>query len=307
MHRILAETIFALSRVLRALDFQRGKDRFLIPLLSRFSYLKPHFQGRSFRCSKLGVRWSASSFPDIMTRTMLVRGTYQDDVICALSSLVREDDVVFDVGAHHGLMSIIASRLVGASGKLIAFEPNPASRAVLEEHLKLNDVTNVVIEPVGLTDREGSAPFYAHPGEYSWNSTLIGDFADEKSRSNVLSITTTTLDHYCAKSGLRPSVIKIDTEGSDFLILKGGAQVLRDIRPHLILELNPIAAASAGTTIGELVDFLTELGYQLFALRRSMFGHYSFDHKKPLATDSLKGHDWLHNVVCLSQHGSSAR
>ncbi len=301
MGRLRTEIILTMGRVLRALDFQRGKDRFIIPLLSRCGDLKPDFQGRTFHCGKLDVVWSASAFPDIMTRTMLVRGTYQDDVICALSSLVRSDDVVFDVGAHHGLMSIIGSRLVGQLGKLVAFEPNPASRAVLVEHLKLNDVKNVAIEPVGLSDREGEAPFYAHPGEYSWNSTMINEFADAHSRANVVSITTTTLDHYCVKTGLRPNVIKIDTEGSDFLILKGGAQMLQEVRPHLILELNPVAAASAGTTIGHLVDFLAGLGYQIFALQRSMLGNYSFNRRQPLAKETLKGDGWLHNVVCLSR------
>ena len=305
MQRLLASAVLTLSGLIRSFRFHRGKDRFLIPVLSRFAFLKPQFEGATFQCRELGVVWSLSNFPDIMTRTMLIRGTYQDDVICALGSLVHANDVVFDVGAHHGLMSIMASRLVGPAGKVIAFEPNPASRETMATHLKLNGVANVSIEPVGLIDREARLPFYAHPGEYSWNSTLIAEFADHLSKKNVLSIETTTLDNYCERNHLHPRLIKIDTEGSDFLILKGGARVLREDRPHLILELNPVAAASAGTTIEELVKFLNDLDYQLFAMRRSLLGHYSFDQKQPLTAGHLKGNGWLQNVVCISQGETS--
>jgi FkbM family methyltransferase len=245
MPSLSARIFLCAAAFIRTIPFQRGKQRFLLEPLKRFAWLKPGLQGATFHCSQADVEWMAGSFPDIMTRTMLLSGTYQEDVICALSALVKPGDTVIDIGAHHGLMSIVASRLAGSDGRVVAFEPNPQTLPILKGHFELNDAKNITIESVGLMDKESVERFYANRGTCSWNSTFIRDFATEDSREKPIEIRTTTLDRYCEENQCRPSFIKIDTEGSEILVLNGGRTVLENHRPHLILEFNPISARSA--------------------------------------------------------------
>ena len=240
-----------------------------------------------------------------MTRTMLISGTYQEDVICALSALVKPGDTVIDIGAHHGLMSIVASRLTGPSGRVIAFEPNPQSLPILEGHFTLNGVKNVTVESVGLMDTESVELFYANRGTCSWNSTFIRDFANDMSRDEPIEIKTTTLDRYCEEKKCRPSFLKIDTEGSEFLVLNGSRDVLKSHRPHLILEFNPISARSAGISLQEIAAFLRSLDYELFAMPRDSLGHYSFANRRAVSDSDLTGSEGLQNVICVSKNRGS--
>jgi FkbM family methyltransferase len=269
-------------------------------MLKGFAWLKPGLQGATFRCAQADVEWMAGSFPDIMTRTMLLGGTYQEDVICALNALVKPGDTVIDIGAHHGLMSIVASRLTGPTGRVIAFEPNPQSLPILEGHFALNGATNVTIESVGLMDKESVELFYANRGTCSWNSTFIRDFATELSREKPIEIKTTTLDQYCAEKNCRPSFIKIDTEGSEILVLNGSRAVLEKHRPHLILEFNPISARSAGVSLQDLAALLRSLGYELFIMPRDSLGRYSFAGRRTVSDADLHGDKGLQNVICVS-------
>ena len=305
MPSLSARIFLSATALVRAVRFQRGKQRFILPLLKRFAWLKPGLQGATFRCAQADVEWSAGSFPDIMTRTMLISGTYQEDVICALSALVKPGDTVIDIGAHHGLMSIVASRLAGPSGRVIAFEPNPESLPILERHFALNGATNVTVESVGLMDKESVELFYANRGTCSWNSTFIRDFANDMSRDEPIEIKTTTLDRYCEGKKCHPALIKVDTEGSEFLVLNGGRGVLESRRPHLILEFNPISARSAGVTLQEIATLLRSRGYELFVMARDSLGHFSFANRRAVNDADLDGGEGLQNVICVSpQRGS---
>jgi FkbM family methyltransferase len=300
MHGLVARLILAASAGSRLLPFPRGKDRFVVPLLNRLAWARPALAHRTFR-ARHDLLWSTTAFPDIMTRTMMVRGSYQDDVILALSALLGPGDTMFDIGAHHGLMTLVGSRVVGKAGRVVAFEPNPASRDILDEHLELNGADNVTVEALGVMDREALTPFYANRVGYSWNSTFIRDFAPAGTTNGALPVPTTSLDGYCERTGRQPALLKIDTEGSEFLVLRGAARTLERHRPHLILEFNPIAAANAGLPLEQMVAMLESLDYRLYVMRRNFAGHYAFERKEPLHAQDLGGNDWLRNVICISR------
>lgn len=133
------------------LDLQLFRQ-FLIVGSTAFSEYQFNFNFRSLR---LNILWSAGAFPDVLTRHMLFHGLYQNDVLLWLKQHGKNAKIIFDVGAFHGLMSIVASKAVGAGGRVIAFEPNPVAREWLNKHLRLNKCSNVTVEPVGLMNFEG--------------------------------------------------------------------------------------------------------------------------------------------------------
>jgi FkbM family methyltransferase len=146
--------------------------------------------------------------------------------------LSRGGDFV-DAGAHIGLYSVAVAAFLGSRGRVLAFEPNPASRLRLTENVNLNGCDNVIVSPCAVAEHAGTTSFYVPRGGDSAWSTLSIDRVDG---SESIKIETTTLDAEVARHGLRPGAVKIDVEGHEVGALAGGAQLL-DRRPALLVEL----------------------------------------------------------------------
>ena len=269
----------------------------------RSAQLARHHFDFTFNTLNPGVRWTMEAFPDLLTRHLLFEGTYQEDVILAIQNLANKGDVVFDVGGHHGLMAVVTSRVVGSEGKVISFEPNPLARMELEKNLKLNKASNVHVVPLALGDAAGEVPFFAQQGTASWNSSLFNHFIGEGYTVKELKVSADTMDAYVKRSGYAPQVIKIDVEGSEFLVLKGAQETMRLHRPALIMEFNPDAARAARTTIGAMVQWLQDLNSRLFVLRRNRWGRYRFRRQEPFE-ESKHCRDDLANVICIPTQAS---
>lgn len=281
------------SGVVRRIPVNRRIKHFFIKHSLRLGNRKYHF---NFRCPRIGLVWSASGFPDLLTRHMLFEGMYQEDVLAALKEFVSEGSTVFDVGGHHGLMAVYAARAAGTAGKVVTFEPNPAARLHIEKHLALNKLSNVTIEKVALSSSEEGTVFYVQSGVVTWNSTIVKEFSNPD--STPIDVSTTTIDNYVSRTGLIPRIMKIDTEGSEFMILMGSRETIKQHRPVLIVEFNPESARAAGTTLHEFEEFLKNQGYELWVLTRNFLGYYHFARREVYreANHSTRN---LVNVVCI--------
>lgn len=282
------------SAAVRRVPFNRGRWR-LAHEMSRLRRLELDF---TFACPRLGISWSAAAFPDLLTRYMLFEGCYQDDVVVAMQALLRPGDVFLDIGAHHGLMSVIARRLVGSSGLVVAFEPNPQARRHLVRHLEINGFGDVRVESLALADAPGIADFFVQDGDVSWNSSLVRGFVDPEQRIEPMRIEVDSLDRFCEARAIVPSMIKIDVEGGEIAVLQGARRVIEEHRPALVLELNPKSASAAGTTIETIVQWLRRLGYRLSVLERDWRGFHRFERQTPFEADVHIRTDDLRNIVC---------
>jgi FkbM family methyltransferase len=295
INRAVEKSVQIISFVVRRGPENKTKPAFVDNSL----LLKEHRFNFIFKSGRIGLNWTASAFPDLLTRHMLFEGMYQEDVLVSLSSLINKGDIVYDVGGHHGLMAIISSVAVGKSGTVITFEPNPHARSYLEEHLSLNSVNNVVVENIALSDKEEDTPFYIQTGEVSWNSTLIKEFSEPHWFTESIIVRSVTLDDYVAQSKRVPNVIKIDAEGSEFKILGGAEKTIQKHKPALIMEFNPKAAHAAGHSISSYVDFLRAASYGLFVLKRNILGYYKFSAQEPFDVNKHTKGDDLANVICV--------
>jgi FkbM family methyltransferase len=252
-----------------------------------------------FKSEVLGICWSAKGYPDLLTRHMMFEGLHQEDVLECIEHFAGSGGIVYDVGGHHGLMAVFASRAVGDRGRVVTFEPNPAARRFLDESLRINGVRNVQIEPIGLHGQEGSFDFYVQEGRrVSWNSSFVKEFADPKGTATRLKVQALTLDAYVRKSNLAPNLVKIDTEGTEMQILLGGTATIEKHRPALLIEMNAVSAQRANTTVGEIVRFLQRHSYELRVLRRLRGGRYRYDQWEAF-DEQRHGRRMLVNVACV--------
>jgi FkbM family methyltransferase len=166
-----------------------------------------------------GKRWLISS------RINFFLGTYEPEQTQAFQEIVRPGHVVYDVGAHYGYYTLLASALAGPAGKVFAFEPSPANIPRLQLHLRVNRCANVTIEEMALSDHEGKARF----------DNQTGSGTGHLSPDGMVEVQTATLDALSARLPT-PDVLKIDCEGAELQVLSGGEETIRSAQPAIFLS-----------------------------------------------------------------------
>lgn len=149
-------------------------------------------------------------------------GTYERGVQDLFCRLLRPGWVFYDVGAHAGYHALLASRLVGPSGRVIAFEPHPLNVARLRRHVALNRTSNLQVFAAAVAARSGSGRLME--GGNSYASRLDPD--------GPIPVPLTSLDEYAEQSGVVPDAVKIDVEGSESDVIEGAAGILRAEAAH---------------------------------------------------------------------------
>lgn len=154
-------------------------------------------------------------------------GTYEPQTRMWLSSLLGPGRVAFDVGANVGFFTLLASRLVGSSGSVVAFEPMPSNVEALRRHVKLNQVRNVTIFEAAASDHHGRARFSP-----SGNPSM-----GRLSEGGELEVETVSLDELLGSGRVPgPDLLKIDVEGAEIQVLLGSLRYLTEKRPAIVLS-----------------------------------------------------------------------
>ena len=170
----------------------------------------------------------------------------------ALKAAVHAGATVLDVGANVGAYTMLFATWVGASGRVVAFEPASASRAGLARHLAINGLTDrVAVRAEAVSDRTGRASF-ADAGTHGDNRIVPDGTLDASA------VPTVTIDDVCAESNLVPDVIKIDIEGAELSALRGARRTIagRGAALALFVELHPTTWPSVGVTRADLEEEL---------------------------------------------------
>ena len=185
-----------------------------------------------------------------------------------LRAQLREGMTVVDIGANRGELTAVAAACVGTSGRVVAYEPSPATARALRA--RLGGERHVEIHQRALSGRAGTCTFYIDPSK-STSSTLypgaIGPVRQE------IRVTVQTLD---AEVPLLPPVdlIKIDAQGAEGRIFEGARRLLKRDKPLLIFELWPHGLRAAGTDGTRLLNDLAGLGYHFHPLNaKGRVGH----------------------------------
>ena len=202
--------------------------------------------------------------PRLLTADTL---SVQPLVLHWIDQRLHPGEVFFDVGAHYGWMSIRAASRVGRTGHVVCFEPSPVLVGILNYHKRVNRVAQMTIDARAVSDQdsESATLFLLNEGLSSRNSLTIGSdnapFVSPPEKT-VLTVSTVTLDSYCRESGLIPSLVKIDVEGAELMVLEGARQLMANYHPDLIVAVHPYWLPP-GQNSEQVFDLLTRHGYHL--------------------------------------------
>jgi FkbM family methyltransferase len=201
----------------------------------------------------------------------MIAGRFDAEIYSFLAHVLPARDVViWDVGAHFGFHTLGFASIVGSSGHVVGFEPNPSNRERLGRNLERNVdlASRVAVLPCALSNRNGD-----------WPLVLSRDIESGASSMSFLDGTTPSVDPATAgawdrvvvpvrtadavvrdRAAAVPDVIKIDVEGAELLVLQGAAEIVRTARPAVMVE------AHSATLAVETQRWLYQHGYEVRVL-----------------------------------------
>lgn len=183
----------------------------------------------------------------------------------ALIEVLRPGDRFVDVGANIGMITLLASKLVGPSGVIDAFEPNPRNLDRIAGFLAANRIENVRVHPAGLGDVAAklalTVPRY-NTGEGTFTAVAGAD-AD---RFESFEVDVFTGDEALRADPRPPALIKIDVEGFERHVLSGLRGTLETARPIVTTEMQPEHLARAGHSTTDLFNLMSGLGYRAYRM-----------------------------------------
>jgi FkbM family methyltransferase len=178
-------------------------------------------------------------------------GSYEYDKAQRFAESLHTGNIVYDVGAHAGFYTLLASHIVGPAGRVFAFEPLPRNVRYLKRHVELNRAKNAIIIEAAVTDASGTCSFLELP------ASLEGHISSE----GRLSVRSVSLDDLFTSGSIpAPDVIKIDVEGAETMVLAGASALLERHHPLLFLAVHGDYARV------ECCTYLRSMGYTLGSL-----------------------------------------
>jgi FkbM family methyltransferase len=178
-----------------------------------------------------------------------------------LANLDLRDKVVFDIGGFQGMLSMFFAR---QAKHVVVYEPNPSSRARLQENLALNGFTNVTVRPVGVGERHEELEFVFDPlmaGGASASASIAAQIRSSAKSLRVETIDVVSLDKEVADGVGVPDFVKIDVEGMELDVLKGMRKVLQSQHPTLYIEMHGATVEEKRANARVVVDELFSNGY----------------------------------------------
>lgn len=236
-----------------------------------------------------GLAWEINGIPcriDPDCRSVM-HPMYDAPVAAYLRSRVKPGAVCFDVGANVGVWVIQFAHYVGASGRVVAFEPNPGARALLEKHVSLNRLeAQVTVVPAAVSAVAGEATLFAAAADGM--SRLAEPNPALGADSRPITVPVVTLDDYCDRHRTEPDWIFLDIEGFECEALRGARQLMarRGADLGIVVEMHPSGWPSANTSRAEFEALLSEFGRRAVPLagQADPLGEYGIVALEPAAS-----------------------
>jgi FkbM family methyltransferase len=202
-------------------------------------------RSRIHRYTKSGLEFELVSFPEEESALEMYFRYFRPS----------PGDLVFDVGANCGVSTYHFAQAVGPSGKVFAFEPDPANYEVLIRNMKRHRLENVVPVKRAIAGANGTAEFHS---EGTLGSGL-SRYATRPSLGTVELVETVTLERACAEYGT-PSFLKMDIEGAEIGVLGAAQKFLKEANINFVLDTNHIVDGKR--TDAEVSRLFSASGYQ---------------------------------------------
>ena len=192
--------------------------------------------------------------------SQFLNGQYELQAQEILRKYLRPAGCFYDIGAHVGFLSICASRIVGESGVVMAFEPDPENAQVLREVAERNGLLQLKVIEAAVWSSSGPIEFQRAPKSSSRVDGQVGPVANWNDENRVL-VDGVSLDDFVFNNKSRPpDLLKLDVEAAESEVLKGASRLFDNHAPILLCEVHN-AKNEAGVS-----EWLAQRGYEFRSL-----------------------------------------
>jgi FkbM family methyltransferase len=177
-----------------------------------------------------------------LTPCLVESGFWESWITVFVQDFLKPGDTFVDVGANVGYYSMLADRIVGKEGRVVAYEANPEIAKMLER-TKYDNRANFVIRPVACADKTGYMTL-SYPGNYTGSASVVIDFEDHAwGEPHHIEVPTVKLDDEILHNELYPNpvdLLKIDAESAEEIVWNGARKLLYGNNvPTVLLEYSP--------------------------------------------------------------------
>lgn len=255
--RSTPETRVKLSRYMRQ-EFRKQPLKVCNVLFHLWSNIPSHEQATLTNGYKAWV-----VLPDLVANWAYLRGDFELEVTDFIYTVAAPGMLALDIGAQFGIKSAFLHDAVGKEGKVIAFEPVPATYKVLEKNAANWGMTACML---ALSNEPGKHEMWDFGPRNAGQNTLKQPHYSEKPLAGKrLVVETTTVDTFVERNDLTTHIWKIDAENSEFDILSGGKQTIASQKPEIIMEVGDLGR-TGGEQTRDCLDLLSDHGYRFYEI-----------------------------------------
>lgn len=259
----------AARRLLRVANFTRRYARDTDPWRFRFSKwllrrLYPYATRR--RDIRLVMSYDQGQInvgaAEHLEARILFYGHHEKEIAQLIHQIVRPGDVCIDVGANVGAHTLVMAFATGATGRVIAIEPQPALVERLLENIALNHLDHVAVVNAALTDKDGTATLHTFEDGADVQGLSSLDTRAGGPSVEVRALTGRTLARVVGLRACR--LVKVDCAGHEMVVLRQLAEVIREHRPYVLFHYSLESWGKRGDRIEEAMGLLRACDYRLY-------------------------------------------
>ncbi len=224
-------------------------------------------------------------YPEFVSTKIGRFSYFETDMTSMFIDVLRPGMTVYDVGSHFGYFSLLASEIVGPSGRVFAFEPTAGTFNVLQENAARRE--NISCLNMAAYRETGELTFLDQGLNQSALNFIVGqeqlESESASATAKLIKVPAVKLDEFAAERGY-PDFIKIDAEGAEAPILEGMTEIIRRVHPGIGLEMgDQVCQRTGNSPCRENIELLMDHGYEVFdyqgsqAKRHEIQGSYRYD------------------------------
>jgi len=202
-------------------------------------------------------------FPELVSLNIYRYGLYEEGLTKIVLKYLKSGMTFFDVGAHFGYYSLLASFIVGTEGQVHTFEPTPSSFNISK--INLSNKRNVTLRNCAVSSKSKTVTINDYGIRYSsYNSIYDARLSPDvlsKLKPRKYEVESISVDEYVENSGAIPNFVKIDAENSEHDIIIGMDKTIDKFHPIITTEVGDLGLKSRIAS-KDLIDFLSRKGYQ---------------------------------------------
>jgi FkbM family methyltransferase len=197
-----------------------------------------------------------------------------------LPEFIKQGDTVLDLGANFAYYTERMSKLVGSKGKVYAFEPIPFTFDVFKMLVKSFKLKNVVYYKKGVSNKNETVQFRVPKMSFGTLSTGQAHISERKNniknnndykftQEEVFDCDVVVLDDFFNPHLSSLSFIKIDIEGAELFALQGAENLIRQFKPVVLIEINPVFLEGFGLSAESILQFIKDIDHEIFYLEKN--------------------------------------